>query len=71
MGAYVKLFPNARLLVLVPFGFLFPTTIKAKYFMFFWFISQFYIAINAQGISWEAHISGFILGYIFVKIFRK
>ena len=29
MGAYLYLFPNARLLVLVPFGVLFPTTIKA------------------------------------------
>ena len=27
MGAYVYMFPNARLLVLVPFGFLCPTTI--------------------------------------------
>ena len=30
MGAYVYLFPNAKLLVLVPFGILFPTTIKAR-----------------------------------------
>ncbi|MDA2969753.1 MAG: rhomboid family intramembrane serine protease [Actinomycetota bacterium] len=70
MGAYVKLFPNARLLVLVPFGFIFPTTIKAKFFMIVWFISQFYIAINVQGISWEAHISGFIFGYFLVNLFK-
>ena len=59
MGAYLYLFPNARLLVLVPFGVLFPTTIKAKYFMLFWLISQFFIALQSN-ISWEAHIGGFI-----------
>ncbi len=71
MGAYVFMFPNARLLVLVPFGFLFPTTIKAKYFMIFWFISQIFIAIGDQNISWEAHIGGFIFGYILLRIFNN
>mgnify|MGYP005727093887 FL=1 len=70
MGAYLYLFPNAQLLVLVPFGFLFPTTIKAKFFMIFWFISQIFIAIQNTNISWEAHIGGFIVGYLILKIFN-
>ncbi len=70
MGAYLYLFPNARLLVLVPFGVLFPTTIKAKFFMIFWLISQFLIAIQSNNISWEAHLSGFIFGYLLLKLFR-
>ena len=70
MGAYLYLFPNAKLLVLVPFGFLFPTTIKAKFFMIFWFISQILIAIQNTNISWEAHIGGFIVGYLILKIFN-
>ncbi len=70
MGAYLYLFPNARLLVLVPFGVLFPTTIKAKYFMLFWIISQLFIALQSNNISWEAHIGGFIFGYLFVKVFK-
>ena len=68
MGAYLYLFPNAQLLVLVPFGFLFPTTIKAKFFMIFWFISQILIAIQNTNISWEAHIGGFIVGYLILKV---
>jgi membrane associated rhomboid family serine protease len=68
MGAYVYLFPNARLLVLVPFGILFPTTIKAKYFMLFWFISQIFIAFGTNNISWEAHVGGFIIGYCILKV---
>jgi len=70
MGAYLYLFPNARLLVLVPFGVFFPTTIKAKFFMIFWLISQFLIALQSNNISWEAHISGFIFGYLLLKLFR-
>jgi membrane associated rhomboid family serine protease len=71
MGAYVYMFPNARLLVLVPFGFIFPTTIKAKYFMIFWFISQILISISDQNISWEAHVGGFIFGYLLLRIFNN
>ena len=73
MGAYLYLFPNAKLLVLVPFGVFFPTTIKAKYFMIFWLISQFIIAIQSNNISWEAHISGFLFGYLLLKLskFRR
>ena len=70
MGAYLYLFPNAKLLVLVPFGIFFPTTIKAKYFMIFWLVSQFIIALQSTNISWEAHISGFIFGYLLIKILR-
>ena len=71
MGAYVFMFPNARLLVLVPFGFLFPTTIKAKFFMVFWFLSQILISISDQNISWEAHVGGFVFGYLLLRIFNN
>jgi len=73
MGAYLYLFPNAKLLVLVPFGVFFPTTIKAKFFMIFWLLSQFLIAIQSNNISWESHISGFIFGYFLLRIlsFKK
>jgi membrane associated rhomboid family serine protease len=70
MGAYVFMFPNARLLVLVPFGFIFPTTIKAKYFMIFWFISQILISISDQNISWEAHVGGFVIRIFIIKNFQ-
>ena len=70
MGAYVYLFPNAQLLVLVPFGFLFPTTIRAKFFMIFWFFSQILIALQNNNISWEAHIGGFLIGYLVLRIFN-
>jgi membrane associated rhomboid family serine protease len=71
MGAYLYRFPNAKLLVLVPFGIIFPTTIKAKYFMAFWFISQVLIALQNNNISWEAHIGGFIVGYISMALLNN
>lgn len=70
MGAYVYLFPNAKLLVLVPLGFLFPTTIRAKYFMIFWFISQVFLSFGTQNISWEAHLGGFVFGYVILRLFN-
>ena len=71
MGAYLYRFPNAKLLVLVPFGIIFPTTIKAKYFMVFWFISQVLISLQNNNISWEAHIGGFVIGYIIMRVLNN
>lgn len=71
MGAYLYRFPNAKLLVLVPFGIIFPTTLKAKYFMAFWFVSQVFISIQNNNISWEAHIGGFIIGYIAMSLLNN
>ena len=33
-------------------------------------ISQIFIAIGSSNISWEAHIGGFILGYLIIKLSR-
>ena len=71
MGAYLYRFPNAKLLVLVPFGIIFPTTIKAKYFMTFWFASQVIISLQNNNISWEAHIGGFFVGYLTMRVINK
>jgi len=71
MGAYLYRFPNAKLLVLVPFGIIFPTTIKAKYFMTFWFASQVLISLQNNNISWEAHIGGFFVGYLTMRLINN
>ncbi|MDA7547812.1 rhomboid family intramembrane serine protease [Acidimicrobiia bacterium] len=71
MGAYLYRFPNAKLLVLVPFGIIFPTTIKAKYFMAFWFASQVLISLQNNNISWEAHIGGFFVGYLAMRLINN
>jgi len=71
MGAYFYIFPNARILAFLLIPFWMPITIKAKTFMIFWIFSQLLLAIQTTNISWEAHLFGFIAGYVIVKYFYK
>ena len=36
--------------------------------MIFWFFSQIVIALQNNNISWEAHIGGFLIGYLVLRI---
>lgn len=60
MGAYLILYPNARIRSLIFFGLMI-IDIRAKWFLIFWFISQFFLNPNS-GIAWMAHVSGFVFG---------
>jgi membrane associated rhomboid family serine protease len=72
LGAYLILYPRARVLVLFPF-FLFWRIVKisAKWFLLLWIALQF-INVSAlqvstdtakeKGIAWFAHIGGFFAG---------
>ncbi len=74
MGAYFILHPNSKILTLIPIFFIpYFVEIPAFFFLGFWFFLQFLNAATSHGdvsgIAWWAHISGFILGIIFLKIF--
>jgi hypothetical protein len=75
MGAYIVVFPNARILTLIPI-LIFPwfVEIKALYFLGFWFVMQFFNATlahgGASGVAWWAHVGGFVCGAILLKFFR-
>ena len=71
MGAYFYLFPNARILAFLLIPFWMPITIKARNFMIFWIASQLLLTIQVTNISWEAHLFGFLSGYIFVRLTYK
>jgi membrane associated rhomboid family serine protease len=75
MAAYLRLFPRARILTLVPVLF-FPLffEIPAVFFMLFWFFLQLLsgtaalaVARSGGGIAWWAHIGGFAIGYLLVR----
>ncbi len=68
MGAYMVLFPHARVRTLV-FIFILITTmdIPAAAFLAIWFIFQFLSAGGGSGIAWLAHVGGFILGFLLIK----
>jgi membrane associated rhomboid family serine protease len=74
MGAYLLLYPKARILTLIPIFFLpYFLEIPAYFFLGFWFFIQFVSAAGSPshggGIAWWAHIGGFLCGMVFLKLF--
>lgn len=78
LGAYMVMFPRARITTLVPFGFVFVTRIPAIFFLGIWALQQFVsgladlgaTAVQTGGVAWWAHIGGFVFGVIIGIIFR-
>lgn len=72
MGAYLILYPRAKVLTLIPVFFI-PLffNIPAFVFLGFWFLIQIFNAAGAKlsAVAWWAHIGGFVSGIIFLKIF--
>ncbi len=79
LGAYMKLFPHARILALVPvFFFLTFVELPALVFIGLWFLIQILNGIvslplvGLGGVAWWAHIGGFIAGYSLIdKLFLR
>lgn len=75
LGAYMLLYPRARVVTLI-FVFVFPwfVEIPAIYYLGFWFISQLFsgfasIGAAAGGVAWWAHIGGFLFGLLLARFF--
>jgi membrane associated rhomboid family serine protease len=69
MGAFIVLFPRARVTTLIPALLLFFTVkIPAFLMLGYWFFVQFFSGVGSLGMSdqggvaWWAHVGGFILG---------
>ena len=76
LGAYLINYPNAKVLVLIPFGFFSQLIkIRALYVLGFWFILQFINSFlsssSVGGVAYAAHIGGFISGVILILFFNK
>ncbi len=78
LGAYLILFPRARIASLVPIFFVFTLIeIPAVIFLGFWFVSQLFSGwlvlqgADMSGVAWWAHISGFVFGMLAVRIFVR
>ncbi len=71
LGAYLVLFPRARVLTIIPPLIFFFFWLPAPIYLGYWVLIQFvYAFIGVPGIAWWAHIGGFILGLILVLIMR-
>lgn len=78
LGAYLVLYPRARIASLVPILFIFTIIeLPALIFLGFWFISQLFqgwLALGGadmSGVAWWAHIGGFIFGLLMVRLFAR
>ena len=78
LGAYLILYPRARIASLVPIIFIFTIIeIPATLFLLFWFVSQIFSGwltlqgSNGSGIAWWAHVGGFIFGMLTVNLFAQ
>jgi membrane associated rhomboid family serine protease len=74
LGAYLVLFPHARVYTLVPIGLIFFTTIKAGWLLGFWFIFQLVSGLSVNpaegGVAFWAHIGGFVAGVALIWVLR-
>jgi membrane associated rhomboid family serine protease len=79
MGAYLLLYPLARVVTLIPV-FFWPIFIEIPAFVYLgiWFFTQFYsgsLALGspeaAGGIAWWAHVGGFVAGLVLLVGFLR
>lgn len=76
LGAYLLLFPRARVLVLIPIGFfLYTVRWPASVVLIGWFTLQFLsstlAAAGEGGVAFRAHLGGFVAGLVLVVLFKK
>jgi membrane associated rhomboid family serine protease len=74
MGAYILLYPGARILTLV---FIFPIPVPAVIFLGIWYVLQFLAGISTigmkvtGGVAVWAHVGGFLLGMLLTAMVRR
>ena len=80
MGAFLLLYPRARVVTLV-LVVIFVTTfeIPAAFMLIYWFVIQLLSGLtsfgggfnDAGGVAWFAHVGGFIAGILLLRLFRS
>jgi len=76
LGAYILLFPKARILALIPLGFFMRAIYMPSYlFLGLWFVYQFLLGFLSMGaggggVAYFAHIGGFVLGVMLALPFK-
>lgn len=73
LGAYIVLFPQARVTTLVIFYYITSIRLPAVAVLGIWFVSQFLIGVGQQlgdaGVAWAAHVGGFVAGAALIWVF--
>jgi membrane associated rhomboid family serine protease len=73
LGAYLVLFPRARVTSLVPFLLFFPVWLPAWVVLGSWFLLQWFYAAGGSvstgaGVAYLAHVVGFITGIVLIVL---
>jgi membrane associated rhomboid family serine protease len=79
LGAYVFMFPKARITTLIPIIIFFQVIeLPAFIFLGIWFLMQMFSGVfslglgaDAGGVAWWAHIGGFLTGAVSFPFLRK
>lgn len=80
LGAYLLMFPGARVVTVIPILFFLQVAeLPALVVLGFWFVIQFFSGIaslgyqtaGGGGVAWWAHIGGFVAGLLLVIPLRK
>jgi membrane associated rhomboid family serine protease len=78
MGAYLVLYPRARVYTFVPLGFFFTNiALPAWVMLLYWMAIQVFgglaqtVAEEGGGVAFWAHVGGFVVGVALIKLFAK
>lgn len=76
LGAYLLMFPRARVLVLVPLGFILKVIrLPAVWVLGLWFAIQLVSSLLAPagegGVAFRAHLGGFVAGMVFAPLLLR
>ena len=75
LGAYLILYPRAKVKLLVWFVIVTVLRVRASIVLIFWFVYQFLSVFKSSeeggGVAWWAHIGGFIVGMLIIFLLGK
>ena len=75
LGAYIVLFPRARVTTIVPVFIFWFVQLPAVIVLGYWFLSQFFIGAAQQyggeGVAWMAHVGGFVTGAVLMYLYKQ
>jgi membrane associated rhomboid family serine protease len=77
LGAYLLLYPHARVLTLIPLGIWFPMVrIRAGILLVIWFALQLLSNVLTEtgpqgGVAFRAHLGGFVAGMLLVPFMKR
>ena len=77
LGAYLVLFPSAKVQTLIfAFRFVRMVALNALWLLGFWFVMQLFSGVGSlggpgEGVAYFAHIGGFIAGAVIIFLYAK